>query len=206
MAEALWFGAFMMTAGWFWIMTTIGVILLFALIENEFGFGALMVLLVFAFLCHIGGVFNVVVYLFADPVKSLITIAGYFAFGTAWTIFKFKLYTRKLRIRINEDLKTGRSSIHTWDTNWLEHSKEEMLVKSNKANLMRWAGWWPVSIVWTLLRDLLYDIWEWIITDILGKLLQRISADELAKIEDGPSKPDTKSTIINTTTTKPDTE
>lgn len=173
------FGLFMLTGAYLWLLVAGWVILELAAMEYENGGLAFLWLFLVILLLHMGGVINIIVLLFSSPLITLITILGYFAIGTLWAMLKFKVYLMKKRIEVNERLATrtalGRDFVAVYEENFS--------VRANKMHIMRWATWWPFSMVWTIVRDFVRDVFEWIVTDILGKAFKSIAASEYAKVK-----------------------
>lgn len=63
----------------------------------------------------------------------------------------------------------------------------------NKSMIMVWMTWWPICLVWTMIEDLVHEVFIWLYEHISG-LLQKISDRIFAKYKadfDALSKPST---------------
>lgn len=179
--ETLAFGVFAITGFWVWLCVALWVILSLTYIEKESGVGVFFIFLVFVVLFHLGGVFNVLLAVFSNPVTTVLSVLTYFVAGTLWTLTKFKLFVRRKRIEINAAIDEG-----AYDGrygNSLESAIKHLSVQANRYSIMRWAIWWPFSLLWTIIRDVVRDIFDWILTEIIGRALESISAGEVAKIK-----------------------
>lgn len=132
------------------------------------------------------GMFNIVQFVWQNPLLSIQYFAGYLVIGLAWSIFKFKLKLRKIRVAINERVEefSAHKSAHSGRNHYdYDQLVKAMNVQENKSNLILWALWFPISMIWTLISDFVTDLLEWLLFDVLGKLLQRIVDSEKNKLK-----------------------
>lgn len=188
--ETLAFGLFTITGVWVWLCIALWLILSFTYMEKESGTGIFVVFLIFLGILHMGGVVNILTTLFANPITVILTGLSYFVAGTIWTLLKFKLYVRKKRIEINAAIDSGKYDVVKKDgRNYygsqrsLESDMRDLSVSENKYHIIRWAVWWPFSVIWTVLRDFVRDVFDWILTEVVGRSLEAISSGEAAKIK-----------------------
>jgi len=69
-------------------------------------------------------------------------------------------------------------------------------INHNKARFVYWMAYWPISLIWTLLRDVLAEMWDFFYRK-LGKYLHRIAVSQFKGVEEefastSPSKGETK--------------
>lgn len=151
--------------------------------ENLFAASAFLVALFVGL--YYTGFFNVVRFVLDNPALSLQYLVGYITVGVIWAVVKFKLKMRKIRVKINdraEEFKNYASSRNSEHPD-LHSLKREMNVNDNKENLILWALWFPISMVWTLISDFVTDLLEWLLFDVLGKFLHKIVESEKNKLK-----------------------
>ena len=198
---------------WFWLLISIELIVLFAFIANESGTGAaLSVFTLCTFLYLFGGV-NIVAYVGAHPLESVGWIAGYLVLGVGWAVLKWYFFVKerlreykKLRVEfltthkqditkpVPEELKekwvdclTRQGWARYGDWKVFEGGKRLVRIipqaSRNKARIMRWIAWWPVSLVWSVISDWVVEILQRIYERIAG-VLQRIADAIFEDVED----------------------
>lgn len=205
-ANMFFFNLFTLTGLWFWVFVSAWVIVTFVDIYKERVGWATFWLVVLLVGFHLGGIVNVIDFIVNNPWKILGLFGAYISIGLVWTIAKFKMYLRKLRIRINDDIvpplrkrfleETGMDEnlqtipkhlIKFWEekkshNHELQIALVNMEVKNNKGRLALWAVWWPASIISTMIGDWITDMFNYLIFDVFGGLLGRIVNSEKAKI------------------------
>ncbi|MGV8131709.1 MAG: hypothetical protein ACP5N7_06440 [Candidatus Pacearchaeota archaeon] len=174
------FGIFALTGAWVWFLASLWVILMLTSIEKESGLGAFFTLFFFVLILHTGGVINVLGVMFANPLTFVIGVVAYFVLGTAWSAIKYKFYLRKLRVSANKLIEQGTS-----ENDWDLRAKITRLtdVDYNLHRIIHWAVWWPFSLVWTCVSDLVVDVFTWIIDDVVKKIFQKITESESSKLK-----------------------
>lgn len=203
-AGLLYFGVFALTGLWFWAVLVAWLAVTFVDVHNERPGWATIWLFAFLAALHLGGVVDVIHLVWTRPWLILGVFGAYLCVGLIWTVFKFKLWLRKLRIRINEQiLPSVRENFllhhqvsgtvipqhlqEAWrkeqGTNHaMQHAIKSMEVKENKGRLTLWAIWWPISMIWTAISDWVTEIFNYLIFEVLGKFLRGMVDSEKAKI------------------------
>lgn len=173
---------------WFLIADLLFLAGLVTLVEFERGTVAGIVLAIaFAAFCFFAAI-NPLTWVLANPGTLILTILGYGAIGIVWSIIKWFFYTRNDTNQAiikaahnswkdNESKKdTARTKEGNLDTRYKEiappQTFEEYMKtsassslfnpKQNKVRITRWMIWWPTSIIWTLLSDLIINIFNFI--------------------------------------------
>lgn len=200
----LWYGVFTLTGLWFWALVAAWVIVSFVEIHKERAGWATLWLVAFLAALHLGGVVDVVHTVWTHPWQILGAAAGYVVVGLIWTVFKFQMRLRKIRIDINENIvprlrtnflddhKVGGKAIppdllEDWRVAQvkdisLQRSLHSMELRENKSRLMLWAVWWPISMIVTAISDWVSEMFNWLIFDVFGGFFSRMVESEKAKI------------------------
>jgi hypothetical protein len=163
---------FGLATAWIWFMSLVAVesILLFILIEgNKPGWCAISLLSTFGLLKFLAGV-NIPLLAWEHPGLAVLFILGYFLVGTIWSIGKWYLFVKDRRAKYDEakanwspDLSRGGKIYANVATEWeksheylrFKNSKNGLapLVRDNKSRILTWMGYWPWSMLWTLIND-----------------------------------------------------
>lgn len=163
MAEVLVFGGLV-----FWLAMLAWVVILWALVENEHGFFGLLSTVVYG--CVLQFVFkvDVVNVVLSHPVPFVVFAAIYFFVGAGWSFWRWYLFVKD-KLEVYTNMKTewlisqGESQFTTIPDHlkkkWAAYIEERWerkeilqipLVRDHKSEIMRWIGWWPVSVIsWT---------------------------------------------------------
>lgn len=175
---------------WFWVLTAVAVFLLFYCVEADRGFFATLWIVIFFVVMYFFGGFNVLSYIFQNPLISLGCAAGYVVAGTLWSMGKWWFYTHSQR-RIYDELKEDflKSKGVTdkvmpdhlkkdWKEKHSEHSGRRYeynpQAKKHKGQLTLWGSYWPLSMVWTLINDPVKSVFEYVYARF-QRTYQRIS-------------------------------
>ena len=110
--------------------------------------------------------------------ENLYTIAicalAYLPIGTAWAFFKWymKLIDKRQELCEKKDAYMSRyknSSDEEWNDIWTSHVKSNMPKSEyHKSSITTWIGYWPVSMIWTLLDDFVTKLIRTIYNSISG--------------------------------------
>lgn len=150
---------------WFWGLLALETIVLLTCIEYEHGtFSTLSVVAFFTLLYFFGG-FNALQYGYQNPLKVLMYFGGYLGLGVLWSIGKWWSYTSRQREHYDEAREKfleerGNNGGMTdelryeWE-DYVEKYRIEYKPKArnHKKRLVMWATYWPWSLAWTLLDD-----------------------------------------------------
>lgn len=163
---------------WFCSLLVVESIVLLFLIENDkpgwctLSLGATLGLLKFC-----AGV-NVFEMAWNNPGKAVLTILGYFLVGTLWSVAKWYFFVKNKRTAFDEAKAEyalnpeypmwaghrGEKAPPKEPTPWVESHRYQSFidrhtktlapsVRGNKSRIMTWMGYWPWSMVWTLIND-----------------------------------------------------
>jgi hypothetical protein len=183
-------------------MAVVGVALalaiFFAFIEKGIGaFAALAALA--AALFYFGGA-DILGSARAHPALSAALVAGYFAFGAIWSLFKFRIYAGSLKNIFSEHKaswlrREGSASLEALDPAKLAMFRKdstELMYRASKtrsyplqpsrmkSDILFWMGWWPVSILAYLLDDPIKRLLEGIYK-IFSGIYAKIAKDQAAE-------------------------
>lgn len=122
--------------------------------------------------------FNVSTFFLHYWLKISVYVVGYVLVGAVWTVPKWWIYVRKSKNRkqlkesYNIMVKTkSRSTEVTDDEKYLAALR---IVSNNKFRFYTWMAWWPLSFVFTLTRDPLTILYNWLyarLTSTFAKIL-----------------------------------
>ncbi len=138
-----------------------------------------------------------------NPVNATLAIPAYLFAGTAWGVFKWRLffgaiYRRAAELRREYDAMvanfeaiditmTRKSAPDTWKDFLLRKGFKYALpiqVADHKARVIGWMMWWPASFVWTLLNDPVRRAFKTIYYRI-STTLQRMSDRHFQSVSQG---------------------
>lgn len=104
----------------------------------------------------------------------------YLLIGLAWCFIRWYFYTRKSARNVIMNINGNE-----WeDFNYLRaHELKNFEIKYNLGRLVNWGLYWPFSVLWTLLTDPLKELYEWLLTDVFGKLFTWIAAPAKERVE-----------------------
>lgn len=194
----MWWPIIIVFSPLFWILCAVEFIWIFWCVEEEHPGRAFMsIILLGALLCFFGD-FNVFSWIKDNP--DIIASYGmyYVAAGFLWGIVKYFFFLSKIR-REYKALKTKYMKTYNLTEMRAEHLnnmhndysyKYDMPNTdfiNNKARIITWMSYWPISLVWTLLRDfatrIFECIWDWtqaMFKTMHDKILGEILNDENA--------------------------
>lgn len=150
------------------------------LVEKENGFAATIALLLELGILVLFSDVPIFVWIAANQMLLIYCLIGYFIIGIMWAIAKWYFYVLDRRdeaLIIKEDhpslnredlIRKITTSTRYNDLSFPPNAKE------HKADFLRWSSYWPLSITWSLLNDIISRIWTTIYSYITG-ILQKIS-------------------------------
>lgn len=167
---------------WIWFLSLIvveSIVLLFLIENDKPGWCTLTLGATFGLLKLLAGV-NVFEMAWHNPGATALIILGYFAAGTAWSIAKWYFFVKDKRARYDEAKaeyaltpeytysttrnKDGGREQEKQPVSWTNSGRYGSFidrytktpapsVRANKSRIMTWMGYWPWSMVWTLIND-----------------------------------------------------
>jgi len=129
--------------------------------DDTWGTGATLSVLVVLGVLQWFTSFKVFTYVKENPVQSALALGGYFVIGAVWSVIKW-WFAEKARVR---------EAKAEYGSRWREHKTSTARYKST---VLVWIGYWPFSLVWTLLNDPLKRLVHWIYDELL-RVYQRIT-------------------------------
>lgn len=114
-------------------------------------------------------------------------IAFYVAGGALYAVLKWTLLLVKLRRRVLEI--NARTDQDDRDKSMSRNEAARKIfgeysyppkVSENKGNLLTWATFWPINLVWTMFADVAREAWDFLYRKF-GSMLQAIATSILPK-------------------------
>ena len=165
------------------------------------GLATVLAIPVIGLLCWLSGV-NPLVWSATNPFLTIFIVVLYFVAGTWWGWTKWRLHVRAQKRKSN-DLKEAflieRKIPYRIDApipaelhgEWVTFLKQRGLprslapaVKQNKARILAWMSYWPVSFVWTMIDDPVYRLFQSMYYRI-SENLQKYANEEFKNIDVG---------------------
>ena len=163
MLEMFVFGTF-----WFWAFCLIEFIGLMVFVNKEHGFPAFITLLFGIFWFNWVSQIPILRYVIDNPKIIMIGIATYIVIGVVWSIIKYTLHIRKLKREYENKLKTQ------------SYKPDKPDFKSTASEITIWMAYWPFSMLWSVMSDLVINIFE-TIQDALKGLYKSIYENAFGK-------------------------
>lgn len=174
---------FLVGSFWFWAIIIVEAFWLIRCLCVESGPGIGGSLTFLAVVLWLFGDFNIFSWIWYNPVLLLECAAGYAVLGVIWSVVRFKLLCTDARDML-EDVKQEFKDQHEitgeipadmrieWrefagNINWPGSGKfgviqalEDIIPKArnNKATIMYWMGYWPLSMLWFFFHDMIERI------------------------------------------------
>ena len=129
----------------FWILSAIGFILVLAFIVEDKparASGIIFTYLVLSYIFGQAGHWAVVTYILANPLTAIFWVLSYFAAGVVWGTIKWYFFLLKER-----------------DRGVIEPPQ----VRDHRRKVGTWMGYWPFSLLWSMMGDVLTRAWKFII-------------------------------------------
>jgi len=192
---------------WFWIVF-VEVIFVFAVLAYDKGTAATISLLVFGALLYWLGDVDFITFFKENPSYLVYGALIYFPVGALWSTFKwfmfvldrkthYKEFKREflndhklngLQVTVPMNQRSVDNNLITKEVleHWKNfcrpraHQMEIPQVREHKYNIMRWMGYWPFSMIWTLISDFVRRVSRAIynaIRDMLQAISDRVFAD-----------------------------
>ena len=175
----------------FWAWAAIIAIWCLIAVANEWPGRATVGLIVFVAAVHfLGGGGGYLGWALHNPITILELSAAYFVVGAIWSVCRWYFFVRRLalayrdaRIRFLED--AGLSDVtettpvpenlrSDWshrplyykDRSYMPSDLQSIKLRYHKARILIWIGYWPFSMLWVMLDDLLHAI----VTEVYERL------------------------------------
>ena len=139
------------------------VIGMMALVVNEQGLIAFFVLVAFCILVEkafIPFLKPIWFYVIANPLSVVGIVIGYIIIGVLWSFFKWFWF-----------LKGKKAAAHYTPGDLTLHYK---------VMLMRWVGYWPISLSWDVIQFPVTKLWRWVY-DLVADAYRSIESKALNK-------------------------
>ena len=140
--------------------TAVVYVLMTVAVENEYGFAATICLIGYLAVLQLFFGVDVLGFVKTFPIHLACAAIVYVLCGLGWSIFKWYWYVTKevdkLKERYPKDYETKTKT-------WLE-ALERYVPKPNseKTRIIGWMGYWPLSLVWFLVDDIVKEIFNWL--------------------------------------------
>lgn len=179
---------------WFWILAAGEVFCLFVCIAKDRGTPATISVIVFATLMALFGGPNVFRFARDHPVSFSLWVGGYIVAGTIWAIVKWWFFVRKVRRKYDDAkskfLKGKGFNVMVIPPELREDWRRTIgfgfgappQAREHKGDILFWMTFWPFSLTWTLVDDVITRIFEEIY-EALHSFLQSISNRAFRGIE-----------------------
>lgn len=158
---------------WFWL-SFVGVLALFVCTAKESFISGIIVILVTAVSLQLLGSVDILGWLKENLATIAICAVVYLPIGTAWAFFKWymKLIDKRQELSEKKDAYMSRyknSPDKEWNDIWTSHVKSHMPKSEyHKSSITTWIGYWPISMIWTLLDDFVTKLIKTIYNSISG--------------------------------------
>jgi hypothetical protein len=182
---AAFLGLFVLGTIWWWILTVGFFIWIMCTVEKESWFWSVVCVVAYILFFQFLGKTDLFGHLARNPIAVLGFILLYFAVGFMWSFLKWWLFVntvaekrREARKNFIEGYREPYSSIPLsdkqkykgenpeaasrmkvdWETVVVRKRLEKPAVKNNKSKISLWVIYWPASLIWSLLDDLVHKI------------------------------------------------
>jgi hypothetical protein len=192
----------MIGGGWFWVALVAWLAIVWLLSENDYGFFGLVSTI--GYCCLLQFVFHVNIsgWVLANPWNLMLFLGSYFVTGSLWSFWRWFLFVRdKLepynKLKADWFVDKGLAPVETipeeLKEEWVkfienDYTRRDLvrtpLVRQNKSKIMRWIGYWPLSVVTWALNDMvrrfvrmIYDsIHDWL-QSIANRVFSKVKKD-----------------------------
>lgn len=161
----------------FWgIVWTLGVVfVLCTTVEFEQGTIALCLLVIALVMMYLAGYSDVVTWAWRRPDLAVVFAVLYVAAGVPWAVVKWRFYVMKRagdareaydrqysRRRNNMNVPSAAVDVDSAPTyrDWLLTRENPLHPTLHRDRIVRWMAWWPLSVLSTLLRDVVIGGWR----------------------------------------------
>jgi len=149
---------------WIWALILLDcVFILFAIDDDDeqWGTAATISVLIVLGVLQWFTEFKAFTYIYEHPLPVAIGAGVYFAIGAVWSVIKW-WFAEKARVR------------RAKKENGAEWRKRKTEPKFFKSTMLVWIGYWPFSLIWTLINDPFKRLVHWIY-DELTRVYQHIT-------------------------------
>jgi predicted membrane protein len=162
----------------FWIVL-IEVILIFACIAKNSGTWATVSLIISLLLLQFLTTLNVFGYIIANPLRIILYAFGYLIAGIIWSFAKWYMFLVGKKNEYEEKKKKFLEEKSAKNKTWPEYAKTNLdkyplEALDHKWSIIRWMSYWPISLVWSVIDDLVEKILR-TIWNLLKNIYQKIS-------------------------------
>jgi len=185
----MWLEIFMFGNTWFWALSVVELIVLFACIEHDAGGFSYFSVAIFLALIHFFGDASVFSYIANNPYTCLTWGGIYIIVGFFWAIANLGFSTAKLRRKIEgirKEYKEFKNITVEWDAYMrgkLTHRERASLEFSTySSRIISWMVYWPISFIWTMLNDSLRRFTKFIYDTILVGVFRKVHSKILGNI------------------------
>jgi len=204
---------------WFWALIVAEVFWVFGFIKAERGGPAAGGLVVLALVLWLFGDFNVFAYIWAHPWEFAGGVGVYLGVGVVWSLAKWRMICGEIRDKfydvrdrfmikhkVTETIPAELSDkwlTELQNTDWTTGTEEGWrrrtsinevadiipLARNHKDYITFWMGYWPISMFWFFLHDMIEKLFQRIY-DFFAGMFQRIANSVFANIPDEVRKDD----------------
>ena len=182
----------------FWIAMLAWFIILWVLVEKDHGFLGLLSLVAYGCLLQFGFKMDVVGWILSHPIPLIIFGCLYFFIGAGWGFWLWFLFAKDqkepyLNKRTDWLVSKGETKFDSipislkeeWakyvnDHYEIRNMMKPPLVRDHKAKVMRWIGYWPLSLITWAFNDMIRRFVKMVynyIHDWLQGIANRVFAD-----------------------------
>ena len=172
---------------WWWAIAGILAVIFVACVEFRNPAIATLALIVAFLITQFLTTVNPIGWIWANPLYALGIFVGWFVLGGIWTIFRWKLYTRENRARIQEayaEYKIRSVGLKnttpppTDITSFKRSTSNPIRVDNHKALLVLWLNYWPASAFWWAFHAPIKYGFRFVYSNIV-RILHKISDNEI---------------------------
>lgn len=203
---------FLIGTFWFWALIAVEFFWLLACLHQENGWGIGLSLLGLGAILWLFGDFNVFAWIWTNPILMLECAAGYLLIGVGWSLSRWKMFCVDVREVLQEtrseflrdkkiteitdehrDDWRDRLRNATWphtQKSWRSIDSIDDIIPQageHKGTIMYWMGYWPLSMLWFFLHDMIERFFTAIYRK-LKRLFQSIAQATFAGIQDDIAK------------------
>lgn len=169
--EAVGWFAFGAMSWWFLIVIEIGI--MFYCVHVREALVGLIGFVIFILITSTIGDFALWSYIVEEPWRLLGVVSLFVGAGVIWSFFKWDRWRSALAARVTEQIAVADKDIieyegsehkEDWGTNPRNERKSivssyesNKLARNNKSMICTWILYWPCSVVWTFLQDIILE-------------------------------------------------
>jgi len=138
--------------------------ILLALTENEWGSVAAVTLVITLGVLQFWQHVDILGFVQTHALEVAGGAVVYFAVGILWSIIKWYWYVGDEVNRVKDQRSANQS-----DESWKEELKRRIPSPARyKDRIMRWIGYWPISVFWFVVHDLVMDVLNFLYNRFAG--------------------------------------